>query len=78
MAENNVVYSKPKKILTILAFVLTTITMICFLLFAILKKEVLVYIFMSLFFASAIFEMVMCVFLIKYLFKKYVGKSNAF
>ena len=76
--SDNITLSKKKKILTIIAFVLTTIFMILFLISVFLKKEVLVYIFMFLFIASAIFEMVMCIIVIIYAFKKYVGKSNAF
>lgn len=79
MVDNNVIFPKHQKILLLVSVILTTLTMIMFLVSAVvLKSVVLTYIFMSLFFVSAIFEIVMCVFAIKYIYKKYVGKSNAF
>ncbi|MGM9971580.1 MAG: hypothetical protein ACI35W_04165 [Anaeroplasmataceae bacterium] len=77
MEDNKVLLSKRVKILSIISICLSTLFMILFLLSVTLWRDVhvVIYIFMILFMASVIFEFIMCIFLFKYLYQRYVGKK---
>ncbi len=78
ISDPNVKLSKKTKITAIVSIAVTTVLMFVFLAIVVLTKNMpLILTFMFMFMASCIFEFVMCIILVKYAVKKYLGKSNA-